>query len=117
MKALVSLVALLLALPAVAQEITLEEVRVEAVLISPLELPLNRTIDTLVERLRLKDEEERERTLGAANKSSLTTVLELARYIPIPLGESTSRTDLFLRENYMRADLNPREKKSLFERR
>jgi hypothetical protein len=98
---------------AVAQEITLEEVKVEASFVSPLELPLSKSIDQLIERLRLRDENARALELREANKTSLTTILELTRFVPIPLGGSESRIDTFMQENYMRADLNPREKDSL----
>ncbi|MDQ6860905.1 MAG: hypothetical protein M3032_07100 [Verrucomicrobiota bacterium] len=115
MKALVNLTLLLLAASAFAQEITLEEVKVEGVFVSPIELPLTKSIDQLIERLRLSDEKAREIELQQANKSSLTTLLELTRHSPIPLGASDARVDTFVRENYMRPDLNPRETKSLFE--
>ncbi|MFL6568843.1 MAG: hypothetical protein ACJ8LI_06705 [Chthoniobacterales bacterium] len=101
---------------AVAQEITLEEVKVEASFASPLELPLSKSIDQLIERLRLRDENARALELHEANKSTLTNLLDLTRYEPIPLGGSESRVDAFMQENYMRADLNPREKDSLFAR-
>ncbi|MFL6539576.1 MAG: hypothetical protein ACJ8HU_02335 [Chthoniobacterales bacterium] len=101
---------------AVAQEISLEEIKVEGAFVSPLELPLSKSIDQLIERLRLRDENARELQLHEANKSSLTTLLDLTRFVPIPLGGSESRVDAFMQENYMRADLNPREKDSLFPR-
>ena len=61
------------------------------------------------------DEQLKARELKEANKSSLTNLLELTRYVPIPL-PGDARIDTFMQENYMRADLNPREKDSLFER-
>lgn len=97
-----------------AQEITLEEIKVESVYVSPLELPLSKAVDQLAERLRLLDENRRELELREANKSSVTNLLELTRYVPIPLGASESRLDEFRLQNYMRADLNPREDKQLF---
>lgn len=99
-----------------AQEITLEEIKVEAVFVSPLELPLSKAVDQIAERLRLRDEEARERELRNANKSALTNLLELTRYSPIPLGGSDPRVDEFLLQNYTRPDLNPREDNPLFRR-
>src|SRR5947209_348868 len=116
MTALVRLVLTLAIASAAAQEITLEEVKVEAAFVSPLELPLSKSIDQLIERLRLRDENARALELHEANKSTLTNLLDLTRYEPIPLGGSESRVDAFMQENYMRADLNPREKDSLFAR-
>lgn len=115
-QALVRLVLVCVAASAVAQEITLEEVTVEGAFVSPLELPLSKSIDQLIERLRLRDENVRELQLHEANKSTLTNLLDLTRFVPIPLGGSESRVDTFMQENYMRADLNPREKDSLFAR-
>src|SRR5947208_16395395 len=87
---------------AAAQEITLEEVKVEGAFVSPLELPLSKSIDQLVERLRLRDENARALELLDANKSSLTNILELTRYDPIPLPRD-ARIDTFSQEHYMRA--------------
>lgn len=101
---------------ALAQEITLEEIEIEAVYISPLELPLSKSLDRLAEQLRLMDEQARAQQLRATNESSVTKVLELTRYIPIPLGASESRIDTFFQQNYMRADLNPPAKSTLFDR-
>ncbi|MFL6531626.1 MAG: hypothetical protein ACJ8KX_14260 [Chthoniobacterales bacterium] len=115
-KALVRLMLVAAAASAVAQEISLEEIKVEGAFVSPLELPLSKSIDQLIERLRLRDENARELQLHEANKSSLTTLLDLTRFVPIPLGGSEARVDAFMQENYMRADLNPREKDSLFPR-
>ncbi|MCA1658363.1 MAG: hypothetical protein LC627_03580 [Verrucomicrobiaceae bacterium] len=97
-----------------AQEITIEEVRVESVFISPLELPSREAVDQLIERLRLQEESARELELRAANQSSVTALLELTRYSPINLGASEPRADTFMQPNYMRADLNPRETNPLF---
>src|SRR5947209_16191526 len=113
MKALVRLSLALVAVSAFAQEITLEEVKVEAVYVSPSELPLNKSIDQMIERLRLNDEHARTIDLRNAHQSSLTTLIDLTRYSPIPLGNDP-RIDAFTQENYMRADLNPRESKSIF---
>lgn len=112
---LVRLILLLSIATCAAQEITLEEVKVEAQFIDPLELPFSKSLDQLVERLRLRDENLRAVQLEDANKNSVTRILDLSRFSPIPLGSSESRVDTFLQENYMRAELNPREDKSLFE--
>jgi hypothetical protein len=98
-----------------AQEITLEEVRVEAEFLNPLELPFSKALDQLTDRLRLRDENTRALDLQQANKSSVTRILDLTRYSPIPLGASDPRVDTFLQENYMRADLNPPKTRSIFE--
>ena len=112
---LATLILVLAAGLAGGQEITLEEIKVEAVYVSPLELPLSKAVDRLIEELRLKEESERILDLKEANKSGLTRVLELTRYSPISLGASDPRIDTFFQQNYMRADLNPREKSALFD--
>ena len=99
---------------ALAQEITLEEVRVEAAPESLLEIPITNELQKFVERLRLDDELARAAQLQEANKSSVTKLLDLTRYSPVSLGESDPRIDTFFRENYMRADLNPRDDNPLF---
>ncbi len=113
MKALVRLILAALVLSASAQEITLEEVKVESTFLAPVELPISKTLEQFIARLRLDDERVHERELRAANKSSLTTILELTRYSPIGLGSSDPRIDT-TQANYLRADLNPREKNPLF---
>src|SRR4051812_36177983 len=82
-KALVRLACILAIASAAAQEITLEEVKVEAAFVSPLELPLSKSIDQLIERLRLREENARALELREANKSTLTNLLDLTRYVPI----------------------------------
>lgn len=68
----------------------------------------DRAVTELRERLSLRSEAERARELEKANESPVTKLLELTKYIPIPLGGSENRVDTFFQQNYMRADLNPR---------
>jgi len=112
---LVRLFVLLACASARAQEITLEEVRVEGAFVMPLpELPPSNALQKFIERLRLQDEQTRTLELREANKSALNSILDLTRYSPIPLGGSDPRTDTFFQQNYMRADLNPRDESVLF---
>ncbi|MGI8820736.1 MAG: hypothetical protein ACR2ID_07720 [Chthoniobacterales bacterium] len=113
--ALVACAGLFLALrPAtLAQELTLEEVRVEAPFDATLELPRDATVSELLYRLELRASEARARELEKANASAVTRLLDLTQYIPIPLGSSDSKLDTFLQQNYMRADLNPHEQDPL----
>jgi hypothetical protein len=91
--------------------VDLAEVRVEAEVIDLRELQLyqSRTMTAFIEELQLRDAATRAAELQKVNQSSLTTVLDLTRYSPIPLGGSDLRTDTFFQQNYMRPDLNPRE--------
>lgn len=108
---LVSLIcgSLLLAAIAAAQEITLEEVRVEAEPESLLDVPITNELQKFVERMRLDDALKRTAELEEANKNSVTKLLDLTRYSPVSLGGSDPRMDTFFQQNYMRPDLNPRD--------
>jgi hypothetical protein len=66
-------------------------------------------LQKFVERLRLDDALKRTAELDEANKSSATKLLDLTRYSPLSLGASDPRIDTFFQQNYMRADLNPRD--------
>ena len=117
--ALVSLIAasLFFTADARAQEVTLEEVRVEAEPESLLHVPVTNELQRFVERLRLDDFAKRASALEEANKSTVTKLLDLTRYSPLSLGESDPRADTFFQQNYTRADLNPRkEPHPLFDR-
>jgi hypothetical protein len=103
-----------LSLTARGQEAVMEEVRVEASFSSGLELPLNRQVEILAERLRQRTETERAFSLQTSNQNAITTLLGLTRAIPIPLGASENRVDTFLLQNYIRADLNPPKGSPLF---
>ena len=108
----------LLAALAHAQEVTLEEVRVEAEPESLLEVRVTNELEKFVERLRLDDARKRSAELEEANKNSVTKLLDLTRYSPVSLGESDPRIDTFFQQNYMRPDLNPRdERNALFDQR
>jgi hypothetical protein len=114
---LVRLGLLLMLLPfssSFAQEVTLEEVRVEAPAESLLDVPVTNELQKFVERLRLQESVVRATELQIANQSITTKLLNLTRYSPIPLGGSDSRVDTFFLQNYTRADLNPREDNPLF---
>ena len=96
------------------QEITLEEIRVEAKIDFRLEPPSAPAVRFLVDELTARADLRRATELRVANQSSLTTLLDLSRFIPIPLGASDNRVDTFFLQNYTRADLNPREPNPLF---
>ena len=113
MKRLVRLALALIATSAIGQEITLEEVNVEGAYVSPLELPVNNALQKFIDGLRLQDDLARSLELREANKSSISKILDLTRYSPIGLGASDPRIDTFMLQNYMRADLNPRESNPL----
>jgi hypothetical protein len=101
---------------AVAQEITLEEVRVESTYVSPLDLPMmSNSLQKFLERLRLDDDLRRSAELQEANKGSMTRMIDLTRYIPIPLGGSDPRYDPSA-PSYLRADLTPPKGNPLFGR-
>jgi hypothetical protein len=99
-----------------SQEAVMEEVRVEAPLNLRLEAPRESAMQIMIDRLRLREENERAVQLEIANRTPLTTMLDLTRHIPIPLGASDSRVDTFFLENYNRPDLNPRDEATLFKR-
>ena len=103
--------------PIFAQEATLEEVIVEAPFDVRLELPRESTVQTMIARLRLQAENERALDLQIANRTPISTVLDLTRFIPIPLGSSDDRVDTFFLQNSVRADLNPRKNNPLFDER
>lgn len=98
-----------------AQEIVLEEVRVEASFDLKLEPPRQSDVETLIERLTLRAESRRALDLKIANRTPLSTLLDLTKYSPIPLGGSENRVDTFFMQNEMRADLNPRKTSGLFD--
>lgn len=100
---------LLAAQTAAAQEAVMEEVIVEAPFDVRLEPPQESAVHIMIERLTLRAETERALELQMANRTALATLLDLTKYIPIPLGSSDNRVDSFFLENTMRADLNPRE--------
>lgn len=97
-----------------AQEITLEEVRVEAPSVSLFDLPVTDALQKFIEGLRLNDETTRALELRKANQSSLTHLLELTRYVPIPLGGSDPHQDSFPASSYLRADLAAPKASPLF---
>jgi len=91
-----------------AQELVLEEMVIEAEFETKLELQQNRAADEFTKRLRLHAESLRALELEKANTSVATRMLDLTRYIPIPMGASENRVDTYFQQNHMRADLNPR---------
>jgi len=99
-----------------AQEAVMEEIVVEAPFDVRLGLPRASDVQIMIERLTLRSENQRALELQLANQNPLSTLLDLTRYSPIPLGASESRVDTFLLQNYMRADLNPRKGSPLFAR-
>ncbi|MDQ6624927.1 MAG: hypothetical protein M3Y69_02120 [Verrucomicrobiota bacterium] len=100
---------------AAAQEGVAEEVRVEATFVaSPFELQRDHAVEILAERLTLHTAALHSAELQRANENSVTRLLELTKYIPIPLGSSENRVDTFFQSNYMRVDLNPRGENPLF---
>ena len=97
-------------------EVLMEEITVEAPFDVRLELPKQSAVQTMIDRLTLRAETERAAELQIANRNAITTILDLTRYSPIPLGASENKIDAFFQQNYMRPDLNPREEKRLFDR-
>jgi hypothetical protein len=101
-----------------AQEAVAEEVRVEASFAaSTFELRRDKAVQLLTDRLVLRADEIHAAELQHANENSVSRLLELTKYVPIPLGSSENRVDTFFLSNYMRSDLNPREDKRLFGKR
>ncbi len=96
------------------QEAVMEEVRVEAAFDFKLEPPRESAVQIMIERLALRAETQRALDLQIANRTPLATVLDLTRFIPIPLGGSDNRVDTFFLQNYMRPDLNPSQRNPLF---
>ncbi|MBA3386646.1 MAG: hypothetical protein H0T95_08520 [Chthoniobacterales bacterium] len=97
-----------------AQEIVLEEVRVEASFDMKLQPPNQSAVQNVVARLIWRAETQRALDLKIANRTPLSTLLDLTKYSPIPLGGSESHVDTFFLRNDMRPDLNPPKISSLF---
>ncbi len=95
------------------QEAMMEEVVVEAPSDLRLELPNASAVRMMIDRLQLRAQTERALDLQIANRTPLSTLLDLAKYSPVPLGGSDSRVDVFFFQNSMRADLNPRREDPL----
>jgi hypothetical protein len=90
--------------------VDLEGVVVESTIdFRDLQLHESKAMNEFVEKLQLRDAEVRGAELQKLHQSSVTTILDLTRYSPIPLGGSGSGPDTFFMQNYMRRDLNPRE--------
>ncbi|MGI8436653.1 MAG: SET domain-containing protein-lysine N-methyltransferase [Chthoniobacterales bacterium] len=104
--------------PVHAQEAVMEEVIVEAPFDVRLSLPDPVHVQTMIDRILLRNASVRALELQAANRSAITTVLDLTRYSPIKFGAPLKAGDDFrFLDNYMRADLNPRDEKNpLFDR-
>lgn len=92
-----------------AQEAIMDEVTVEGHFDFRLDLPRELAVQSMVERLTAQAETERLRELQSANRNPLSITLDLTKYSPIPLGPSEDRIDTFFLQNFMRADLNPRQ--------
>jgi len=97
-----------------AQEVVLEEVRVEATFEFKLKRARESAMQELIERLALRTETQRALELEVANRTPIGTLLDLTRYSPIPLGGSDNRVDTFFLTNDMRPGLNPSEHNALF---
>jgi len=98
-------------------EAVMEEITVEATFDLRLDLPTAResAVQIMIDRLTLRAEMQRALDLQIANRTPMTTILDLTKYVPIPAFSGSSKpVDTFFQENYMRADLNPREKSPLF---
>jgi hypothetical protein len=97
-------------------ELELEGVVVEAEAdFRDLQLHETKPFAEFIEKLQVR--EQRAAALQKTHQSSVTTVLDLTRYSPIPLGGSDPRTDTFFLQNYMRRDLNPPDADPLLLRR
>ena len=97
-----------------AQELILEEVRVEATFDLRLETPPQSALKAVIDRLSLRAETERALELATVNRTPLETLLNLTKYFPVPLGASDNRVDTFFLQNYLRPDLYPSEHNPLF---
>ena len=116
-----ALVALACVLPANAAEeeaVTIEGVIVEAPFDVRLELPSQYAVEKMIERLTLRAETQRAKELEIANRSPITTILDLTKHSPIPISDTGSGRpiDTFFYQNYMRANLNPPTDSRLFKR-
>jgi len=89
------------------QEAVVEEVRVEGSFSSGLQIRPDPAVRELRDRLTLRGTEQRALELEKANENVVTKLLNLTRYIPIPLGGSEDPVDTFFLQNQMRPDLNP----------
>lgn len=97
--------------PASEEEAVAQEIRVEGAFIaSPFKLRPDDPVREMIMRMNERAETERAAELQTANQSSISRLLELTRFIPIPLGSSENRVDTFFLGNNMRRDLNPPEK-------
>ena len=97
-----------------AVEAGVEEIRVEGAFVaSPFELRRDNVVREMVSRMSERAEAARAAELQKANESSVTRLLDLTRFIPIPLGSSENRVDSFFLQNYMRRDLKPRDEDRL----
>jgi hypothetical protein len=97
--------------------LTLEEIVVEETIDLRLELPKESAVQIMIDRLTLQAETRRALDLEIANRTPLTTILDLTKYVPIPAFSGSSKpVDTFFLENHMRPDLNPREENALFEK-
>lgn len=86
----------------------MEEIIVEAPFDVRLQSPNEAAVQIMIERLRLRSENERAAELKIAHRDPVSRVLDLTRYSPISLGASENRVDTFFLQNALRPDLNPR---------
>ena len=92
----------------------MEEIIVEAPFDVRLTLPRESDVQTMIDRLTLRAQTQRTFELQIANRTPISTLLDLTKYSPIPLGGSDNRVDTFFLQNYMRADLNSPDRSGLF---
>jgi hypothetical protein len=102
--AVVALCASLLTLRCVLAEeetavLTLEEIVVEETIDLRLELPKESAVQMMIDRLTLRAETQRALDLEIANRTPMTTILDLTKYVPIPLFSGSSKpVDTFFRK-------------------
>ncbi|MEP6821508.1 MAG: hypothetical protein ABI946_04080 [Chthoniobacterales bacterium] len=105
-------------LPAQEDVAEMEEIIVEEPFDVRLQLPKDSSVQIMIERMRLRLENERAEELKIANRNTVTRVLDLTEYSPIKFGAALKPGDDFrFLDNYMRADLNPRNDDPLSLRR
>ncbi len=100
-----------------AQEAVLEEVRVESSFLSDAELRQEKAVVAMIERLTQRVQRERAQELQIANRTPLSTLLDLTKYSPMRLGGSDDEIDPFSLRNDMRPEFNPRNDDPLSLRR
>ncbi len=89
-------------------EVELEGVVVESAFeLHDLQLFESKAMTEFLERRQLRDDAQRSAELQKTHQSVVTTVLDLTRYVPIPLFNPGRPIDTYFLENHMRPEFNP----------